>query len=185
MFWVLKRTVSTETVLLRTHNICFGWEIKENQLRTLIWGPDSLRNEHELGNSKRKCAFTICVFSSRYRGLSLRSVILSFPVHTHLIFDTTTLVFVHNTLHGYREKFSAYLYMHLMPLLYINDSQDLQLTAINALTFSIGVIRGALGWSKICDSVISWSYSLILCTLRPLFLWCVTTVNKTSFLLHA
>ena len=64
-------------------------------------------------------------------------------------------MFVHNTLHGYREKFSAYLYMHLMPLLYINDSQDLQLTAINALTFSIGVIRGALGWSKICDSVIS------------------------------
>ena len=38
MFWVVKRTVSIknrliETVLLSTHNICFGWEIRKLNFR--------------------------------------------------------------------------------------------------------------------------------------------------------
>ena len=45
------------------------------------------------------------------------------------------------------------------------------MTAI--LAFAIGVIRGAVGWPKVCDSVISWSCSLILCTSRFLFVYCV------------
>ena len=32
-----------------THNICFGLEIKKNQLRTLIWGPECVAF-HRLAN---------------------------------------------------------------------------------------------------------------------------------------
>ena len=35
-----------EFLLLSTHNICFGWEIRKKfQLRTLIWGPASDGNK--------------------------------------------------------------------------------------------------------------------------------------------
>ena len=41
MFWVLKRTGLIETVLLSTHNICFGWEMRKIifKLHTFIRKP--------------------------------------------------------------------------------------------------------------------------------------------------
>ena len=50
-----------------------------------------------------------------------------------------------------------------------------------ALTFPIGVIRGAVGWPEVSDYFISWSCSLILCTSRFLFVYCV----ENKFPLHA
>ena len=50
VFWGAEKNHLIETVLLRTHSICFGWEIWKNniQLSTFIWGPEFVKAKNKV-----------------------------------------------------------------------------------------------------------------------------------------